>query len=110
MYLVPKTEILSLNTNSLSAELNWNVTDRSCILRFEIEVKSEGKEFQWSKPNTDNYLLIENLNPCQEYYVQLKTLDVNSELLSNNTIKDITKYAGKSFLFPPLSSFPSSLL
>uniref|UniRef100_A0A1A9W9T9 Fibronectin type-III domain-containing protein n=1 Tax=Glossina brevipalpis TaxID=37001 RepID=A0A1A9W9T9_9MUSC len=91
----PDVQLVSTTPSTESISLFWLSTNPFCISTYEIEVKSKENQFQWTLTNDKYYLLMDNLFPCSVYNIQLKTFDVDKNLIGNETLVDSTKYLGE---------------
>lgn len=75
--------------------MTWETEQRSCISKFEIEAKSSDIVFKWSVTNEVDFLVMDGLNPCQNYSIQLNTFNISSVQISNQQTEARTEYKGK---------------
>ncbi|KAL9898387.1 protein tyrosine phosphatase 52F isoform 2-T5 [Glossina fuscipes fuscipes] len=91
-YLVPEVRILSAEPYAESIILYWYSKNPTCISTYEIEAKSQEKDFQWTLTNDKTFLLMTNLLPCSQYNIQLKTFDIEKVAIGNEKLNSSTRY------------------
>uniref|UniRef100_A0A1A9VVH3 Fibronectin type-III domain-containing protein n=1 Tax=Glossina austeni TaxID=7395 RepID=A0A1A9VVH3_GLOAU len=94
-FQVPEVKILSADPYAESIILYWYSKNPTCVSTYEIEAKSQEKDFQWTLTNDKSFLLMTNLLPCSEYNIQLKTYDIGKVLIGTEKLNSSTHYLGK---------------
>lgn len=91
----PEVKILSADPYAESIILYWHSRNPTCVSTYEIEAKSQEKDFQWTLTNDKSFLLMTNLLPCSEYNIRLKTYDIGKVLIGIEILNSSTHYLGK---------------
>ncbi|XP_073844444.1 protein tyrosine phosphatase 52F isoform X2 [Musca autumnalis] len=93
-YTEPSTRIEKILPSTQSINMTWQSENRTCILNFLIEAKSQDNSliFKWTVTNDIDFLQMDGLNPCQNYTIQLKTYNINNSIISTVPAEARTEY------------------
>ncbi|XP_037949787.1 phosphatidylinositol phosphatase PTPRQ [Teleopsis dalmanni] len=93
-YAEPIVVLEPVKTGTEELNLTWQVVHMTCVSNFQIDVKSVEKDYKWTVVvNDKTFLHVDELEPCEQYNIQLKTYDVNKILVSNQSSTSWTDYA-----------------
>ncbi|XP_030374954.1 tyrosine-protein phosphatase 10D [Scaptodrosophila lebanonensis] len=93
-YKEPTTEITSVECTENSITLKWQTTDGMCIEYFGISATSSDNSYSTQQLRDSPYTYtFENLNSCQNFDLNIKTTDVLSVVVGNDSKAATTKYS-----------------